>query len=317
MNNNIPAINVAIVQYPGAMQSAVEGLRELFGLANRLSTEQGTPAPFHIDIQDGPQLAATDKTTTPPLQVIILPPCIDGAYYTNEHQTLTLWLQAQHEQGAVLCSVCAGAFILAQTGLLDQRPATTHWLLAERFSERFPAVYLDDNKILINDGDLITAGGLMAWLDLGLELVAQFVHPALMRQLGKQLVVDTGPREQRYYRRFIPRLNHGDSTILKSQHHMQRHFRNNLSVKDLAIKSHLTERTFLRRFVRATGLKPSEYLQQLRVSKACDALESSQHTVENIASEVGYEDVSAFRKVFLKTTGLTPRDFRTRFGSRA
>lgn len=317
MSSNITVINVAIVQYPGAMQSAVEGLRELFGLANRLSTEQGNPAPFSIHVQDGSLLTPTDKTSQPSLQVIILPPCIDGAYYGENHQALTLWLQAQHQRGAVLCSVCAGAFILAQTGLLDQRPATTHWLLAERFAERFPDVNLDDNKILINDGDLITAGGLMAWLDLGLELVAQFAHPALMRQLGKQLVVDTGPREQRYYRRFMPRLNHGDSTILQSQHHLQRHFRNNLSVKGLATNSHLTERTFLRRFVRATGLKPSEYLQQLRVSKACDALESSQHTVESISLEVGYEDVSAFRKVFIKITGLTPREFRTRFGCRA
>lgn len=317
MSNNISAINVAIVQYPGAMQSAVEGLRELFSLANRLSTEQDTAAPFSICIQEGLQIAETDKTSTPPVQIVIVPPCIDGTYYGEEHPPLTRWLKAQHQQGAVLCSVCAGAFILAQTGLLDQRPATTHWLLAERFSERFPAVYLDDNKILINDGDLITAGGLMAWLDLGLELVAQFAHPTLMRQLGKQLVVDTGPREQRYYRRFMPRLNHGDSTILQSQHYLQRHFHDNLSVKGLASSSYLTERTFLRRFVRATGLKPSEYLQQLRVSKACDALESSQRTVEKIAAEVGYEDVSAFRKVFIKITGLTPREFRARFGGHA
>lgn len=317
MSSNTTTINIAIVQYPGAMQSAVEGLRELFGLANRLSTEHDATAPFNICIQDGLLITDADNTTMPSHQVIILPPCIDGTYYGEEHQTLTPWLKAQHQRGAVLCSVCAGAFILAQTGLLDQRPATTHWLLAERFSERFPAVYLDDNKILINDGDLITAGGLMAWLDLGLELVAQFAHPALMRQLGKQLVVDTGPREQRYYRRFMPRLNHGDSTILHSQHHLQRHFHDNLSVKGLATSSHLTERTFLRRFVRATGLKPSEYLQQLRVSKACDALESSQSTVEKIASEVGYEDVSAFRKVFIKITGLTPREFRARFGCHA
>ncbi|WP_372832107.1 GlxA family transcriptional regulator, partial [Pontibacterium sp.] len=234
MSQHTATINIAIVQYPGAMQSAVEGLRELFGLANRLSTEQGSAAPFNICIQDGWQITETDKTTKLPFQVIILPPCIDGTYYGEEHQTLTRWLKAQHQLGAVLCSVCAGAFILAQTGLLDQRPATTHWVLAERFSEHFPAVHLDANKILINDGDLITAGGLMAWLDLGLELVAQFAHPALMRQLGKQLVVDTGPREQRYYRRFMPRLTHGDSTILQCQHHLQRHFRDSLSVKGMA-----------------------------------------------------------------------------------
>lgn len=310
------ATHVSIVQYPGVMKSAIEGLRELFEMANRLSQEDTPESLFNISIQHIEQLTESAEHTTvhPPLHVIILPPCINGRYYTEEHPALIHWLRQQHQQGTVLCSVCAGAFILAQTGLLDQRPATTHWILAEQFAQRFPSVKLDDNKILINDGDLITAGGLMAWLDLGLELVTQFVHPALMRQLGKQLVVDTGPREQRYYRRFIPRLDHGDSTILKCQHHLQRYFHTNLTVKVMAEDSHLTERTFLRRFVRATGVKPSEYLQQLRVSKACDSLEATQTTVEVIAMQVGYEDVSAFRKTFIKITGLTPREFRTRFG---
>jgi len=107
----------------------------------------------------------------------------------------------------------------------------------------------------------------------------------------------------------MPRLRHGDSTILKCQHHLQRHFRNHLSVKGLADSCHLTERTFLRRFVRGTGFKPSEYLQQLRVSKACDILETTLNTVEKIAAQVGYDDVSAFRKVFIKIIGLTPVSF--------
>lgn len=303
-------INIAIVTYPGAMRSAIEGLGELFMLANLLCEKDGDTA-FSAILVDINEVTAPD---TPTSQIIILPPCINGGYYRAPHSAFSTWLQQQHAQGAVLCSICAGAFLLAQSGLLNQRPATTHWMLADTFAQQFPAVQLDDSKILINDGDLITAGGLMAWLDLGLELVAQFSHPAVMRQLGKQLVVDTGPREQRYYRQFVPRLDHGDQTIRNCQHHMQRHFAQSLSVSALAEQCHLTERTFLRRFVRATGLKPSEYLQQLRVAKACDALESAQQPVEVIAASVGYEDTSAFRKTFIKITGLTPRDFRNRFG---
>lgn len=293
------------------MQSAIEGLKELFQLANRLAEhEYGTP--FSVTVVDINDVSGTGHNQQS--QIIILPPCIGGGFYTSANTTLSAWLRAQHKQGAVLSSVCAGAFLLAQTGLLNQRPATTHWMLAETFRQHFPNVQLDDSKILINDGDLITAGGLMAWLDLGLELVAQFSHPALMRQLGKQLLVDTGPREQRYYRQFVPRLDHGDQTIRGCQHHMQRHYADSVQISALAEQCHLTERTFLRRFVRATGLKPSEYLQQLRIAKACDALESGPQPVEVIAASVGYEDTSAFRKTFIKITGLTPRDFRNRFG---
>lgn len=291
------------------MRSAIEGLKELFQLSNQL-IEKEHDTPFSITLVDTTEISDTGQRS----QIIILPPCIDGGFYTTPNAQFSAWLREQHNQGAILCSVCAGAFLLAQTGLLDQRPATTHWVLAEAFSQRFPDVQLDDSKILINDGDLITAGGLMAWLDLGLELVAQFSHPTIMRQLGKQLVVDTGPREQRYYRQFVPRLDHGDHTILSCQHHMQRRYASSLTISALAEQYHLTERTFLRRFVRATGFKPSEYLQQLRIAKACDALESGQQPVEVIAANVGYEDTSAFRKTFIKITGLTPRDFRNRFG---
>lgn len=246
-------------------------------------------------------------------QVVILPPCITDQFYPTEQPQLAAWLREMHGAGVLLCSVCAGAFILAQSGLLNQRPATTHWLLTERLAQQFPEVLVDGNKILINDGDLITAGGLMAWLDLGLELVAQFASPALMRRLGKQLVVDTAPREQRYYRCFIPPFNHGDRVILKVQHSLQNTYQLPLTVRQLALDSHLTERTFLRRFVRATGYKPKEYLQQLRISKACEALEASPERVETISRRVGYDDVSAFRKVFIQIMGLTPREFRARF----
>lgn len=309
-------IRIIILQYPGAMKSAIEGLRELFELANRLSGEQQIDPAFEVQVLDSAELSTSGSLFNSTSQVIILPPCIVGSFYTDEQQLITRWLKAMHASGSMLCSICAGAFILAQTGLLNQRRATTHWILAERLATDFPEVLVDDSKILINDGDLITAGGLMAWLDLGLELVAQFASPVLMRRLGKQLVVDTGPREQRYYRCFMPPFDHGDKVILNSQHYLQSHSHTPISVSQLAADCHLTDRTFLRRFFRATGYKPKEYIQQLRISKASEALEGSSDSVEVISLKVGYEDVSAFRKVFIRITGLTPRAFRNRFSAR-
>jgi len=325
-------ISILIIQYPGAMQSAIVGLHELFDMATRLSRERQAGLQFDIQVLHSSELNGdpaegsdsacctgdVDKSSVTAVpQVIILPPCLVGSFYTDGQPELSHWLKVMHGAGALLCSVCAGAFLLAQTGLLNQRPATTHWILAEELAARFPEVRVDDTKILINDGDLMTAGGLMAWLDLGLELVAQFGTPALMRQLGKQLVVDTAPRQQRYYRCFMPPFDHGDRVILKSQHYLQNHSQHPVTVKQLASACHLTERTFLRRFSRATGYKPKEYIQQLRISKACEALEGSADSIEVISLNAGYEDVSAFRKVFIKITGLTPREFRGRFGAEA
>jgi len=180
-------------------------------------------------------------------------------------------------------------------------------------AKQFPKVQVNSEKILINDGDIITAGGLMSWIDLGLELVAQFTQPAIMRQLGKYLIVDTGPREQSYYQNFNPILDHGDKTILNIQHFIRANFQQALMVAKLAQQCHMTERTFLRHFVTATGFKPNEYIQRLRIQKACDLLETTNLTFEAISLEVGYEDTSACRKAFVKITGLTPKDFKRRF----
>ncbi|MGK7877670.1 MAG: hypothetical protein AB4426_31525 [Xenococcaceae cyanobacterium] len=127
-------------------------------------------------------------------------------------------------------------FVLAATGLLQKRRATTHWDLVEQFKERYPETYLEINQLLINDGDIITAGGLMSWIDLGLELVAQFTHPKIMRQLGKYMIVDTGRREQRYYQSFIPKLDDGDAAIIKVQHYIQTHLDEPLPVSVLLVQ---------------------------------------------------------------------------------
>ena len=306
-------IRVGIVHYPGAMLSAVQGLAEQFYLANKLGQENGQADVFKVYICDSLQLPDAHDGTADTLQVVILPPCLTDDYYLKPQPELVSWVRQQHADGAIICSVCAGAFVLAETGLLDGRTATSHWVLADELARRFPAVHVDSNRMLINDGDLITTGGLMSWVDLGLELVAQFTSAQLMRQLGRYLLVDTGSREQRYYQSFNARLDHGDDAIVRVQHRLQRSFDQPVKVRDLALAVNLTERTFLRRFVSATGLKPSQYIQRLRVQKACELIESSALPFERVAMEVGYEDVSAFRKTFVKITGQTPRDFRNRF----
>ena len=306
-------VNIGVIHYPGALLSSVQGMSEQFYLANMMCRKHGLGDVFKTRICDSQQLDRVQQELPEFFNVIVLPPCLEEGYYLSPSDELVQWLQKQYDNGAILCSVCAGAFVLARTGLLSGRTVTTHWALADELAESFPDIKVDCNKLLINDTDVITAGGLMSWIDLGLELVAQFTNSQIMRELGKYLIVDTAPREQRFYQTFTPRLDHGDEVIVKAQHALHRDYQKTVVIKHLATLTHLTERTFLRRFVKATGLKPSHYLQQLRVQKACDLIERNAGSFEKIALDVGYEDISAFRKTFTKLTGQTPKEFKKRF----
>ncbi len=296
-------IKIAIVSYPDSLQSAVFGLAEMFQLANR----NDPPAPFQCDI-------VTEDVPSRAYNIVILPPNLGSEYTEQASDSLNTWLCDQKQQGAILCAACAGCFILGQSIDLTGRRVTTHWALADKFRTAFPKTELDSDKILINDGDLITAGGLMAWVDLGLELIAQFSSPTIMRKVGKTMVVDTARREQRFYKRFSPRRDHGDQAILNLQNHLEEHYHQPMTVSKMADFCGLEPRSFLRHFTKCCQLTPKLYQQQLRIQKACDLLEGTPQTIDQISYHVGYEDISAFRRTFVKVMGLTPRDFRNRFG---
>lgn len=245
--------------------------------------------------------------------IVILPPSLKGEYYQQPSKKLLNWLAFQQDHKAILCSACSGAFILAKGGFTKDKKVTTHWALADTFNHLYPDVDLDSNQILINEGNIITAGGVMSWLDLGLELVAQNAGPGVMMQLGKNLVVDTGHRAQSYYEQFFPKRNHADEVVLKAQDYIDQHYTSRIKTSDLAELGHMTERSFLRRFQRELNLTPTDYLQRLRIQKACELLESSKKSFEAISVEVGYENSSACRKIFVRIIGITPKQFRQRF----
>ena len=153
----------------------------------------------------------------------------------------------------------------------------------------------------------------MAWVNLGLKIVNRFISPHIMLEVARFFLVDPSGREQRDYTTFSPSLQHGDKAILKTQHWLQAHFGKKISLSKMASIAGLGERTFLRRFQKSVFLNPTEYLQQLRVGKARELLESSTQTFEQIAWKMGYEDSGAFRKIFQKLAGLSPGEYRRRF----
>ena len=311
------SIEIGIVLYPGVQLAAAHGLTDLFHVADRIAGRHGEDrVRLRVSHWRQPEPGAAPVRETGlegEPAMLLIPPSLEEPPTADLAASFSAWLLERHRAGATLGSICAGAFLLAETGLLKGRAVTTHWNYAAAFRSRFPSALLDTDRLIIDDGDIITAGGVMAWTDLGLKLVDRFLGPTIMAETARFLVVDPPGREQGYYSAFSPILTHGDAAILKTQHWLQASGGKDMTIAILAGKAGLEERTFLRRFRKATGHTAVDYCQRLRVAKAQEHLQFGGAPVDQIAWDVGYSDPSAFRKVFLRVTGLTPGEYRRRF----
>jgi len=323
MKSNDPPIEIAILAYPQSQEAAIHGLTDLFREANRIShglagavaapvlrvthwraRAAGSGLELSFDTHEG-------RPSRP--SVIIAPPTLAGPPVPDVIRPFANWMRERHRKGATLCSVCGGTFVLAESGLLDNRRATTHWGYAEELSRRYPEIRVDGDKLMIDDGDIVTSGGIMSWTDMGLKLVGRFLGSAVMLSTARFFLIDTAGREQRFYSTFSPKFDHGDDAVLKVQHWLQKDAAQHATLATMAAHAGLEERTFLRRFRKTTGLNPTEYCQRLRIGKAREMLELSNRTIDQVAWDVGYEDPGSFRKVFHKMIGLRPSDYRKRF----
>ncbi|WGF89142.1 GlxA family transcriptional regulator [Marinivivus vitaminiproducens] len=319
-NGRSAPAEIGLLLYPGCQTATVHGMTDLLQTASGFSADRGGPAlrVSHWSLNGSAPIARTYDSMPSAgdrLDVAMTPGRLSGPVTPDEAAPFARWLADRHAEGATLASSCAGAFLLAETGLLAGRAATTHWLFADAFRARFPDVKLDPDKIVIEDGDIITAGGLMAWTDLGLRIVDRTLGPTVLVETARFFLIDPAGREQRHYSSFSPRLTHGDAAILRVQQWLQAKEDATATVPEMAQRAALEERTFLRRFKAATGMKPTEYVRHLRVGRARELLQFTTRSVDQVAWAVGYRDATAFRRIFNRIVGLTPRDYRRRFGA--
>ena len=309
----VASAEIALLIYPDCQLSAVYGLTDVF----RIASEAAGALPIRVShwrpTDAGMECVWDSHAGTHAITHVIAPPSLVVPKMMASSPAATEWLTALHGEGATLCSVCAGAFVLAATGLIDGRRATTHWAFAADLGAQFPKVKLAAEHVVVDDGDIITAGGILAWADLGLTLVERLLGPATMLSTARFLVIDPPRASQLLFAQFAPRFNHGDEAILRIQHHLHAHAASQIKISELHGVAGMTERTFLRRFRAATGHGPNDYLQQVRIAKAREALERTTTPVDRVAWNVGYSDTSAFRKTFLKLTSLTPAQYREKF----
>ncbi len=211
----------------------------------------------------------------------------------------------------LLAASCYGTFVLGESGLLNGRPATTTWWLAHEFRQRYPDVKLDADKALVDSGRAITAGAMTAHTDLSLHVLRRLGGVALARSVSGIMLVDGARTSQRPF--MSVQKEYADPLIRRAIEWMADNITAPVPVEALADAMHVSYRTLNRRFLDVTGMTPLTYLQELRIERAKELLESTPRDFESITAEVGYEDASSFRRLFKRSTGLSPAQYRRQF----
>lgn len=307
-------MKIAILITPQTLKSAAYGIEELFMLYNKYCksfTEEEIQTTFiglHTIVHFEMQILNFKEY----YDVIIIPPLLKEGLEDIPFDIIK-WLHFQHTCGAILTSACLGGFFLAKTGLLNGKKATTHWAYEILFQEQFPQVYLDVNKILIDEQKFITAGGIKAYVDLCLYIIEKFYGHKNAIQLSNLLVVDIGRESQQLYKTFSTVFLYDDKEIKQVVQWMKEHLHEQISIKDLAHQLHTSEKTFTRRFKKVLNITAVKYLQNLRIEKAKELLISTNISFGKITFESGYFDENSFRQLFKRQTSLSPIEFRKKF----
>ena len=308
---------IGIVLYPCVQEACVYGLTDLFSVATRIVLEQRQPDRSPLRVTHWQSTHARDTTfscvydsapggTTPQPRLLIIPITLTNLPDPVIPSGVVRWLRKQHAAGATLVSLCSGAFILAETGLVAGRSVATHRICAEALAKRFPQIVVDTKRRIIDHGDIITAGGFLSWVDVGLFLVDRFLGAAVRAETARFVLSDPVASEARYFAGFAPPQTHGDGAVLKAQEWIHMKDGQGVSLKSMAAAAGLEPRTLVRRFANATSMTPMEYCRAVRIARARELLEGGNTPQKVIAQSLGYSDVASFARVFRKATGSAP-----------
>lgn len=327
------AISIGIVATPEASATGVFSILDILSSVGRdWQMLQGQPpgqtrfAPRIVAEESGPLGLVNGVTVTPhatfdevgrPAIVIVPDLHIDPTQpLPNSFARSAEWIADAYAQGAIVTSVCTGALLLAETGLLDGHDATTHWAFADLLAARRPAVRVRRERVLVPSGEghrIVTAGGASSWHDLLLYLIGRFAGAEEARHIAKLYLLQWHSDGQLPYASLTAGRNPDDRLIADCQVWVADNYHDPGAVAGMVARSGLSERSFLRRFRAATGMTPRDYVQNLRVEEAKYLLETSDLTVDDVAAEVGYAEPAGFRAVFRRRVGISPSAYRRQF----
>jgi transcriptional regulator GlxA family with amidase domain len=226
------------------------------------------------------------------------------------------WIRGRYQAGSTIYSACSGSVLLAATGLLDGREATSHWGYRDLFHRQFPDVHFRPEPNLVfadRTGRIVTAGGTTSWHDLAIHIIARHCSPGEALRIAKVYLLKWHGEGQLPYASLVRRQSHADSVVRAAEDWLARHFRQPHAVAGVVAAAVVPERSLKRRFKAATGAALIDYVHNLRIEEAKRLLETESMSFEVIAAEVGYDNVAFFRRLFKRCTGLTPGEYRRMF----
>ena len=265
--SGIAAHEIGIVHYPGAQVACILGLTDLFGVASTIALDQQRSRqsplrvthwkPIHCGAANLSCVYDSAPRGSSKPRTLIIPPTMVNLPDPDVPAGVVSWVRNRHAAGTTLVSLCSGAFILAETGLVDGLSVATHQICAEALAKRFPQIVVDTSRRIIDHGDIITAGGFLSWVDLGLFLVDRILGQAMWAETARFVLSGPAAGKARYFTGFAPPQTHGDGAVLKAQEWVHMRDGRGVSLAAMATAAGLERRTLLRRFASATGMSRS------------------------------------------------------------
>ena len=234
----------------------------------------------------------------------------------GRYPELMQWIRHKYKEGTSLYSACSGAIMLAESGLLDGCPATSHWGYQDLFSKHYPKVHFQpEPNLMFADpaGRIVTAGGTTSWHDLAIHIISRHAGTGEALRIAKVYLLKWHGEGQLPYASLVRSAPHADSVVRNCEQWLKDNYRESNAIQQVVTHAGIPERTLKRRFKAATGTTLIEYLQNLRIEASKQLLEAGQMPVDDISIEVSYEDPSFFRRLFKRLTGLTPSQYRRMF----
>ncbi|EKF56388.1 AraC family transcriptional regulator [Galbibacter marinus] len=321
-------LKIALLIPEAAVSAAVTSTRYVFNTVNKFLVGSGK-APFfdiqlvgckeHVPLQDGITFIKTDIDIDEPIDVdlVIIPPLYGDLKAAIEiNKRTTPWIKKQRDKGAEIATLCVGAFLLAETGLLNGKKCSTHWAYYSEFKSTYPKVELVDGAVITEDDGIYSSGGAVSLWNLLIYLVEKYTNREMAIMTAKYFSIDIDRNSQNAFMIFKGQKNHQDKEVKKAQLFIEKNYHKKITVDELASMVAISRRSFERRFKQATDNTVLEYLQRVKVEAAKRSFENSRDNISEVMYDVGYMDTKAFRNIFRKYTGLTPVQYRYKYNRR-
>lgn len=317
--------HISILVPQGAILGSIEGPRLVFAEVNALLQRMGRPALFQIQLVGlhhdtracgGRYTVAADLLLSEVSRTdLVIIPAVDGdlAQALEMNREFLPWIVQQYQRGAEVASLCMGAFLLAATGLLAGRQCTTHWAAAHEFRRMFPEVELREDRLITDEHGIYSSGGAFSYLNLVLYLIEKYAGREMAVFCAKVFQIDIERVSQSAFVVFNGQKAHEDEPIKKAQTYIEENYREKITVDQLASMLALGRRNLERRFKKATSNSVVEYIQRVKIEVAKNSLESTRENVNEVMYNVGYTDPKAFRLTFKRVTGLSPKQYRSKY----